>query len=554
MKISIKWKVLGLLLATTILMVSVQHMAQGYVIFPSFLALEEHDARQNLERAVLAIDREVEHLDKTTFDYASWDDSCNFMETADPAFIDANFEPSVFTNMRLALIQFVATDGRVVFQRAVRDGTEDLVPIKGLPTGRYTIGDRLITHDRSLAPLDKRSVAGIVLLDGQPMLIASRPIISSHYEGPIRGTLVFGRRLNDEFRRSLVEQTRVPFDIEVATSRREMPTVARLEREGLGPSKIFIEPQSSERLVVRALMHDLDGRPAVVLHTVIPREITAQGLAAIRWAMGATFALSVLICVVALFAVTGLVVRPIVRLTKHAAEIERNGDFSVRLAASIKRTDEIGVLSSTFDRMIERIQAQTEELERLSVMDGLTKIANRRSFDRHLETEWRRLTRTQRPLSLVLGDVDFFKRFNDAYGHCAGDDCLRAVARVFGTHARRAGDLAARYGGEEFVLLLPETTAAGALVVAENVRAAIEALGLEHRAADLGHVTVSLGVASYFPDTDSPPTALVETADQALYAAKSKGRNRVVAHEPQRRSRPSGQSPHASTQPAPSDV
>ncbi|CAG1009523.1 Phytochrome-like protein cph2 [Burkholderiales bacterium] len=170
-----------------------------------------------------------------------------------------------------------------------------------------------------------------------------------------------------------------------------------------------------------------------------------------------------------------------------------------------------------------------DELQRLATRDGLTGVANRRSFDTALSTECRRVTREARSLSLLMIDVDFFKRYNDTYGHLAGDECLRQVAEAMAHVTQRASDTLARYGGEEFAILLPATEPAGAVIVAERIRAAVETLALPHARSEVSpKVTVSIGVASLDPTRSSPPTELIAAADAALYAAKMQGRNRVV--------------------------
>ncbi len=167
-------------------------------------------------------------------------------------------------------------------------------------------------------------------------------------------------------------------------------------------------------------------------------------------------------------------------------------------------------------------------LETLSATDGLTGIANRRRFDESFEHEWHRCMREQVPLALVLMDIDFFKEFNDHYGHLAGDDCLRQVADALVSVVKRSGDLVARYGGEEFTCVLPNTDVNGAETVAYKVREKMSDIGIPHRfspAAD--HVTLSFGVAALIPQEDQIPSDLLQLADDLLYWAKQNGRNQV---------------------------
>jgi two-component system, chemotaxis family, response regulator WspR len=167
------------------------------------------------------------------------------------------------------------------------------------------------------------------------------------------------------------------------------------------------------------------------------------------------------------------------------------------------------------------------KLQKLAEIDSLTGIANRRRFNDVLNTEWQRGLRNRRPLSLLLCDVDYFKSYNDTYGHLDGDRCLQQVAHLLSQNMRRPADLAARYGGEEFALILPETGSDGALAVAEACRSQIEELAIPNASAPNKLVTLSIGIVSMVPTSDQMPLSLVGIADRALYHAKQNGRNRV---------------------------
>ena len=174
------------------------------------------------------------------------------------------------------------------------------------------------------------------------------------------------------------------------------------------------------------------------------------------------------------------------------------------------------------------LKRQSDLLRRMALIDGLTGVANRRQFDTLLSAEWRRCGRSGQSLSLIMIDVDHFKRYNDSYGHQQGDVCLRAVAAAIQAALRRPHDLAARYGGEEFACLLPDTALEGALLKAAEIEAAVRALALEHADAEVGGiVTVSVGVAGVAAPRHLIESALVEAADAQLYRAKREGRARV---------------------------
>ncbi len=175
----------------------------------------------------------------------------------------------------------------------------------------------------------------------------------------------------------------------------------------------------------------------------------------------------------------------------------------------------------------------TEKLILISSLDGLTEIANRRQFDEALSSEWARAVREATPLALIMLDIDYFKAYNDRYGHQAGDECLKIIAHVLEGFCRRGGDLAARYGGEEFVLLLPGTRLPSALSVAKSIKEELEALKLEHKASPVAAiVSSSFGVTSMVPRRELKADLLVEIADKALYRAKNSGRNRIESGAP----------------------
>lgn len=187
----------------------------------------------------------------------------------------------------------------------------------------------------------------------------------------------------------------------------------------------------------------------------------------------------------------------------------------------------LGVVGNSVDITV--LKQMQEKLERLASTDGLTQVANRRRFDLYLQQEWQRLSREQQTLSLILFDIDYFKRYNDYYGHQQGDFCLIQITQAVSQTIKRPADLVARYGGEEFAVVLPNTDPEGALAVAEQIRQVIQDLRLAHARSSVdGVVTISAGVASSRPTSQETPEVLLRNADSALYEAKRQGRNRVV--------------------------
>ncbi|GAB6140003.1 PleD family two-component system response regulator [Methylosoma difficile] len=216
-------------------------------------------------------------------------------------------------------------------------------------------------------------------------------------------------------------------------------------------------------------------------------------------------------------------------------------DYLVKLPDKVELVARLRYHSKAFihklqrDKVFEALQKAQAELEkqniellRLSQLDGMTEIANRRYFDECILIELKRAFRNQLPMAVIMLDIDHFKRYNDTYGHLQGDDCLRKVARILKQQIHRPADLIARYGGEEFVILLPETELEGALAIAESICEAIADAQIPHQSSTTAkYVTASLGVTSGLPNSTDTPDQWLKQADAMLYNAKAAGRNQV---------------------------
>jgi diguanylate cyclase (GGDEF)-like protein len=240
----------------------------------------------------------------------------------------------------------------------------------------------------------------------------------------------------------------------------------------------------------------------------------------------------------AAYRIGDIISRPLVRLANGAREVAA-GNYEVDLP--VAGSDEVALLTKVFNGMVwrlregkkeldastERLRLQNEELEKLSLTDGLTGLANRRFLVQRLNEEALRFRRTKKEFSVLMADVDHFKQYNDTFGHPAGDEVLKKVARLLQSSVREL-DCVARYGGEEFCVMLPETSAEGAAILAERICERVAATEFPGQ-----KITLSLGVAS-LPDNGDTPDAVIAAADESLYQAKREGRNRVVQATPRR--------------------
>ncbi|WP_417584682.1 GGDEF domain-containing protein [Nitrincola sp.] len=235
-------------------------------------------------------------------------------------------------------------------------------------------------------------------------------------------------------------------------------------------------------------------------------------------------ALLIFVSAIILFSFQRLILRPVQELVNGLRAIEGQGERPIRLQPlCFKELDTIRQSIEDYSSLAHRLQKANLELERLSQMDGLTGLANRRCLDQSLDTEVGRSLRYHHPLAVLMIDIDHFKRLNDTYGHQLGDECLKEMARIFQRFTHRPGELAARFGGEEFTLIFPETTVEDALQIAETLHAECRKISLlPDKSVSL---SVSIGIACFRMGVTDSAERLLKHADQALYDAKSAGRN-----------------------------
>jgi diguanylate cyclase (GGDEF)-like protein len=216
---------------------------------------------------------------------------------------------------------------------------------------------------------------------------------------------------------------------------------------------------------------------------------------------------------------------------KYAEQELQQAEASIRFLyeEEKRQSEELARQNLALEQAKLELEAANMALQRLASVDGLTQIPNRRCFDKQLEIEWQWMEREKESLSLILCDIDFFKLYNDRYGHQGGDECLKQVAQILASNAQRPGDLAARYGGEEFAVILSRTDVKGAMQVAESIRSDLKAAAILHAASTVSEfVTLSIGIAHAVPAAGLSIQGLIGQADRALYRAKLEGRDRIV--------------------------
>ncbi|MDK8464623.1 diguanylate cyclase [Marinobacter sp. SS13-12] len=540
---SISAKTTALILLMGLLLSVSAFFIQRNVIYPAFHDIEVDYARNNIDRVVRRLEAQRETIDFTVYDWSAWNDTYSFIQTGDPEYIESNLYPDTFLNFGFDVALFLDLDGQPVWGRVFDFPPEgDYVDLSEsyLDAAVAAIAGFRQRIDTE-AYIDDQSTSGIVEVDGIPVLFAMRPIVKSDGSGPHQGYVVFGQFLDEELVSTLSEQIVLEFSIEPVPdtgvpASADTYTLETIDRSTLSASKIY----------------SIEGTPGLRATAILPREITELGKEITFYGV----ALLVFLCAVLAAALLALfrwmIVKPIMSLKADIASISDAMDYSLR--ASIKNNDEIGALSREFNSMLgviesnntellrlnaeltskhqkvleiqSELQSANAELKRLSEHDPLTGLSNRLALEKKLQQAWEILSRTGDPLTVMLADIDHFKRYNDRYGHQAGDDALKQVAAILENAVQRKSDMAARYGGEEFLLVLPGTDVDAAMEIAALIREQIIAAGIEHDCNPVEpYLTISIGVSTVVPHSDLTMEDLVSAADKALYKVKESGRN-----------------------------
>ena len=372
---SLKSKVLLILLGVFLLFGAVDYGIQRFIIFPSFLSLERDEARKDLRRSVQSIKREIYHLDSLAHDWAAWDDTYEFAKSPYNDYIEANLIPETFIDSPLNLIYICDTTGKVIWGEIYDLETEEPIQLVDFPKNSLPQGSPLILHKAGETPLEEMTVAGIFMTEQGPMLIASRPILTSNNEGPIRGALILGRFLDDEVVKMLVEQTQVAFKV-FPIQADSLPKVIKdiPSRLITADSPFLIEEKGDGHLMLYANFPDIKGDPALLIKAKIPRKIAGRGSATINFALFSISMAGLAVLIVMMLLMQWTVLRPVTQLTEHVLSISKSGDLSARLYTH--RRDEIGTLAREFDSMMEQLSEVRKKMLEQSYYSGMAEMAS----------------------------------------------------------------------------------------------------------------------------------------------------------------------------------
>ena len=334
---------------------------QRYVIFPRFLSLERDEAIKNVKRIEEAFKNEIHRLDSICWDWSAWNDSYQFIESRSAKYIETNLIPGTFAVNNINTIYFINTKEKIVWYKTYAPKYNKIIQLTDFPKDTFPPNHPLISYLSKNIPITKMGVAGIYVTKNGPMFISSRPITKSNDEGPLRGSLIFGRFLNDEFVKTLVDQTKINFQA-LPVQAGSLPTPLKdIPNRITDESRYVVDSSANNSVYAYTTLPDIMGDAAILIKSQIPKKISEQGYVTVSYAMYLILAIGIGVLIVMSLLLHYSVLGPITDLKNHVMLIGKTGDISA--SPSSQRPDEIGILSIEFDRMLEQLQRFQTKLE-----------------------------------------------------------------------------------------------------------------------------------------------------------------------------------------------
>jgi diguanylate cyclase (GGDEF)-like protein len=484
----------------------------------TFLKMERENSVRSVERVVGGLDALLAKLHAQTRDWAMWDEMYAFAKRPDPQFSNSNLNVNALNSADLMGVMLLGVDGKIIWYKNLQQSNGEVLQQDHWAQFR-SVFMALLTADKT------GPQCGFVKPQDVLLMVCSHRIFKTDGTGPVAGVLVLMREFNTATRLDLERQAKENITLLAGEDLHAQEWWDQAALQYLPAIKMSVRKTPS-LLTVNYPLQDLTGRVIRTVRITLTRSLMEEGDAAIAQVARLIGLIAVGSGILMLFIAHFWLVVPISRLKTGLAKIHQHRAWDTILGP--QRSDEIGVLQDEVNGLLQVIHTQVQDLEKLSSTDFLTGLPNRRQFDQRLAEEINRVARKPQPLSVIALDIDYFKQYNDHYGHTAGDVVLRSFAHILTTSIRRI-DVPGRVGGEEFAVLLPDTAEEQAILVAEKVLKAVHKAALPHAHSKVSdRLTFSAGVATLRPG-DETGKSFMQRADQALYAAKAAGRNRVLA-------------------------
>lgn len=522
---SLRIKLLLIFIIMLLAFTSVHLVIREHWTLPQLVALEVEKDKKDIQKLNSAVLRVFNEMETLVYDNAVWDELYHVVQNQDLGYLEDNFFiPKSFVSLKINGMSFFDNQQNLIDELAIDENNQPMTnsPFKTLPP---SLKSKLLISKQELVNNGQQVLfkKGLVTINNRIVLFVSGSVLPSSGVGELAGTMFVWSYFDGKIEHQLSEITQNPL-----TSTPYSPS------QSFDPLIDFSKLENIDQIrtsspYIHVQFNDIFDKPVLILSYPTPKRMFNDSV--FETSMVVALILSLLILLVIYFILTFMIILPLRKLRATVKEVMNKGDY--QLSTKIERADEIGRLALLIDILFNKVNVQQTalkqsnlKLKRLSDTDPLTGIANRRAMMQLLG----RFTEDDMPISVIMLDVDHFKRFNDCYGHQQGDQALISIAETLKHHSRRENDVVARYGGEEFAIILPNTFQNDALAIAIAICDSIEALSIEHKLSSASqYVTASLGVTGCEEFSDYSVEALFHQADIALYKAKEQGRNCVIS-------------------------
>lgn len=493
-----------------------------YYIYPTYANLEINMAQQSLKQITLNLKNDAQQFQQFGTGWSIWDEMASYLQTNDKEFAKTYLTAHALEASNFALIAIYYPNGKMMTYSRNTDADSALLIPKFMKS-MYTLSAPLIKIDNNV-PYEQQGHYGYSLIGNKVLMISINPIYASDPSGAPNGYIMFGRVLDKKIWKKIHEDTGTHFTL---SSFKSAPST--IQHQLKNKAKTVITQQTENLLTTYALLSDFSNTSNILITLNTHRNLFQKAQENVKNFLLLGIIAGIMFVLGALLFMNFVILKPIHTLQNQMSWILRNKKFRPIHQFS-KTNDEFSDLTKHFNSLIQHVINQNKALEDLSLTDPLTLLQNRRSLDQFITTLGALVQREEKNISIIMIDIDHFKLYNDTYGHVQGDEIIKKIARAIVHNASRLSDFVARYGGEEFIVIFPDTSFQAAKAIAQSICKEIENYKIPHKTSPTStNITVSIGLSSALVGNKDQILKLLKDADDALYHAKSDGRNKVYS-------------------------
>jgi len=522
--ISIKYKIAFILIITISFFSISNMMITKAMVNPEYLKIEKNDAKKIALRVHDLLNNEIKTLDDLSRDWASWDDSYQFIKDQNKAYKLSNLTDESLKSSKLNLIVFINKNNEIIFYKGLNYYFIKPLNFLYFHKNRFKKDMLFMKMLKKKIPTTRKKISAIINTIMGPLIIDARPVTDTAITREPNGVIVLGRILDSVRIAELKSSTNI--DFKIVTNQTSIKFYTQHLPSDTDYNKPILLEKTPDIIKYAISLQDINNSPVILGVIKYKRSLYKNLISAQNYSFFILMTFISIMTIISIYLIQKIMISPILGISEQLSTImisKNLNDFKI-----LKRNDELGFLSNMIKKLLSTIVAQQKILSEKAYRDGLTNLLNRRSLDERLTLEFSRLQRSGLPISVIMCDIDFFKKFNDHFGHQAGDRCLISIAKALLSCVGRPGDMVARYGGEEFIVILPESNIKSAVKVAKKIKKAVKDLKIHHPDSEVNnYVTISMGIASMDKTRVKNHEALIKSADKALYKAKENGRNKI---------------------------